>query len=220
LPGDILALIASYLYVAIVLGGAELIRRRAGLGVDFTRKVVHVGVGLWVVPTLLLFESWALALVPPASFVVLNALSYRFSVARSIETGEKNLGTILFPFAFIVLIAWFWPRGRPDAIAGGILVLALGDAAAALVGKRWGRHPYRIGKATRSAEGSAAMFVASFIALFAATRLFGAPVSPVVLAGLAAFSTVLEGVSQLGFDNLLVPVGTAVALSRIAPAPM
>jgi len=218
--GDVVPLLASYVYVALILGAAELVRRRARLSVDFTRKVVHVGVGLWVIPTLLWFESWPLAIIPPATFVVLNAVSQRFSLLGSVETGEKNVGTTLFPLAFIALIAWFWPRGRPDVIAGGILVLALGDAAAAIVGKRWGRHRYRIGSAVRSWEGSAAMFAASLLALALASGLFGEGVNVGVLVGIALLATLLEGVSLFGFDNLLVPLGTAIALNWSTPAPM
>lgn len=214
MPGDALALLLSYLYVTAILGLGETIRRRAGLPVDFTRKVVHVGVGLWIVPTLMLFQDWRWAIVPPATFVLLNLVSYRTSLVGAMEEADKrNLGTILFPMAFIVLIAWFWPKARPDVVAGGILVLALGDAAAALVGRRLGRHRYRVGGSTRSLEGTGAMVVMSAVALFAATSLFPSAVSVPALLGVACLAGVLEAVSVWGIDNLVVPVGTAIALS-------
>jgi phytol kinase len=216
MSGDLSALVLSYLYVTAIVGLAELIRRRAGFSVDFTRKVVHVGVGVWIVPTLLLFDDWRWAIVPPATFVALNLLSYRKSLVGAMEEADKsNLGTILFPIAFIVLIAWLWPMGRFDAIAGGILVLALGDAAAALVGRRFGRTRYRVGSSTRTAEGTAAMIVFSVAALVAATSLFESDVSTPALLGVAALAGGLEGVSVRGLDNLVVPVGTAAALLAV-----
>lgn len=216
MSGDPLALVLSYLYVTMILGLAEVIRRRAGFGVDFTRKVVHVGVGIWIVPTLLLFQDWRWAVVPPATFVVLNLISYRTSLLGAMEEADKrNLGTILFPIAFIVLIAWFWPKGRPDAIAGGILVLALGDAAAALVGRRFGRHRYRVGGSTRSLEGTGAMVALSVVALVVASAFFPSPLSPGTVIGVACLAGALEAISVWGVDNLVVPFGTAIAISML-----
>ena len=221
LSGNPGALILSFLYVFAIVGIAELIRSRAGYSVDFTRKVVHVGVGVWVVPTLLLFDSWTWAIIPPATFVILNTLSYRFKLVGSMEEGGSNLGTILFPLAFILMLAVFWPRGRPDVIAGGILVLALGDAAAAIVGRKFGRIRYRVGSGHRSVEGSLAMFGFSLLALGLATRvLFPVDIAPLALVGVAALATGLEAASQFGTDNLLVPMGTGIALYVLASTPI
>ncbi len=221
LTGDVKALVVSYVYVFAIIAVAELVRHRLRLPVDFTRKVVHVGVGIWVVPTLLLFTDWRWAIVPPATFVVLNLLSYRFRLVGSMEEeGTGNLGTILFPIAFMVLIVVFWPRGRPDVVAGGILVLALGDAAAAIVGRRLGRHRYRVGSAERSIEGSAAMAVFSWLGLLAATTVFPVSVAPGALVAVALIATALEAVSVYGFDNILVPAGTAFALYGLAGPPI
>jgi phytol kinase len=207
------ALIASYLYVGAMVGLGEAIRRRAGWPTAFTRKVVHVGVGLWIIPTLLLFSSWTWAIVPPLTSVVTNVVSYRFSLVPSIEEeGTGNLGTILFPVAFILLIVVFWPLGRPDVVAGGILVLALGDAAAAVIGRRFGRRSYRVGSSTRTLEGSMAMAGFSFLGLVIATQVFPSPVGMGALVMVALLATALEAVSVRGFDNLLVPGGTAAAL--------
>jgi phytol kinase len=212
--GDAGAVALSFAYILVIVGVGEAIRKRAGLGVDFTRKVVHVGVGIWIVPTLLLFEDWRLAALTPAVFILLTALSYLFRFVPSIEqTDRGNVGTILFPLAFVVLIGWLWPQGRADAIAGGILVLALGDAAAAMIGRRFGRHRYRILGATRSWEGSTAMFALSLAALVLAQALFASGGVRIGVAAAAALvATALEAGSPWGFDNLLVPVGTAGAL--------
>ena len=74
---DWIAILISFLYVFAMLGVAEGLRKRANYGPDFTRKFVHVAVGMWSVGTVLLFQSRWMAVVPPAIFVVLNSLSYR-----------------------------------------------------------------------------------------------------------------------------------------------
>lgn len=213
MSGDVWALLASFAYIVLIVGLGEAIRRAAGWPTAFTRKVVHVGVGLWIIPTLLLFSSWTWAIVAPAVAIVTNVISYKLSLVPSIEEeGTGNVGTILFPIAFILLIVAFWPLGRPDVVAGGILVLALGDAAAAVIGRRYGRRHYRVGGSTRSLEGSLAMAAFSVLALWIAVRVFPSPVGMGALLGVALLATVLEAVSVRGFDNLLVPGGTAVAL--------
>ena len=52
-------------------------------------------------------------------------------------------------------------RAGPYLAAAAMMALTWGDAAAALVGRAWGRHRYRIGGQTRSLEGSAALAVAT-----------------------------------------------------------
>lgn len=216
--GDVWALVASFTYVFSIVGAAEWIRRRLSWGVDFTRKVVHVGVGLWILPTLWLFEDWRWAIVPPLTFILLNVLSYRHSLVGAMEDrSANNLGTILFPVAFAGVIAWLWPAGRFDVIAGSILVLAIGDAAAALVGRRFGRHRYRIGRTHRSVEGSAAMLAGSLIALLLANALFHGDVPFPRLLAVAAVATFVEATSRWGFDNLLVPLVTAASLLVVSP---
>ena len=43
---DPLALVLAFVYVAIILGLGEGLRRGLNLSVEFTRKFVHIGVGM------------------------------------------------------------------------------------------------------------------------------------------------------------------------------
>src|SRR5690606_29012949 len=144
-------------------------------------------------------HAWAAAL-PPAVFVLLNLASRKLGLVRAMEEeAGDNRGTVLFPLAFVILILMLWNQaGGRTALAAGILVLAWGDAAAALIGRRWGRHRYRVGPGWRSVEGSAAMCIVAIIALL-------------VLAAAGA-ATLLEAASRWGADNLLVPLGTSFLL--------
>jgi phytol kinase len=222
------SLAISFAYVLGVVGLAEGLRRSGRVSFDLSRKIIHVGIGSWILPTVLLFHSRWMAAAPPAVFVLLNLLSLRGKWTRAMdaEAGE-NLGTVLFPLSFVILLLSLWDReAGKAAIAAGILVLAWGDAAAALVGLRWGKHRYRVGRGHRSLEGSAAMFVFSLLAILVAgvavgARGPGAAVLPqtfapwhILAAGLLA--TLLEAASRRGTDNLVVPVGTAFFLWGVA----
>lgn len=209
LPADAKALVLSVVYVGAIMGASELLRRRLGRSDEFTRKVVHVGVGLWIIPTLFLFTRWYWAALLPACGAVGNFLSLKFNLVKSIERGDKNdYGTVLFAVSFVVCIAAFFNGHYKAAAAVGIAVMALGDAAAAIVGKLVGRHPYTFLGARKSLEGSAAMLVVSFAAAFGSLVLFRVP--PAEALGIAAvvapMGTVLEAAGKHGFDNFTVPV--------------
>jgi len=208
-PRDIRALIISVVYVGAVVAASELLRRATGKGGEFTRKFVHVGIGLWIVPTIILFETWYWAALPPAAAVVMNFASLRLRLIKSIERGQTaDYGTVLFPLSFVICIAAFFRTAAPEAAAAGIIVMALGDAAAAIVGRTFGRHPYTFLGAKKSIEGSAAMLVVSWAAVFGVLVFFRTPSAKAaaVAALLAAVGTALEAAGRNGLDNLTVPV--------------
>jgi hypothetical protein len=130
---DYTALILTYVYLFGVIALAELLRRAGRRPPDFTRKFIHIGVGMWVVGTALLFETWWVALIPPATFVVINAISYWRGVIKAMETGDRgNLGTIYFPISFGALVFYFW--GMPVLMVASMIPLY-----------HRGAHPFRRG---------------------------------------------------------------------------
>ena len=217
---DYTALVLGFAYVFGVIALAELIRRIGKRPPSFTRKFIHIGVGMWTVGTALLFETWYLALVPPASFVVINAISYWRGTIQAMETGDKgNLGTIYFPIAFGALVYYFW--SQPVLMVASMMPLTWGDAMADIIGGRYGHYRYTIGGRTRSVEGSLAMLFWSWImtslALFIMPYLAGKPPINWLLAliwggAVAVVSTLVEALSPWGVDNLTVPAASALIL--------
>jgi phytol kinase len=217
---DYTALVASYVYVFGIIGLAELLRRLGHRPVDFTRKFIHIGVGMWVIGTVLLFETWYLALIPPATFIVINAVSYLLGTFKSMETEDKaNLGTIYFPIAFGAVIYYFWPQ--PVLMVAAMMPLTWGDAMAAVFGERYGHYRYGIGGRIRSLEGSIAMlffsWVATSLALFAMPYLVGKPLINWMMAllyggAVALVCTLVEALSPWGTDNLTVPAAAVLIL--------
>ncbi|MCS7059645.1 MAG: phosphatidate cytidylyltransferase [Anaerolineae bacterium] len=210
---DALAILISFVYVFFVLGLAEGLRRVIGWGVDFTRKGVHIGVGMWAFGTAALFDSLWAAIVPPAAFVLINYASYRLNLFQAMESEDKsNIGTILFPLAFIAMILIFFERSRPLFVAA-LMPLTWGDAFAAIIGRRWGRHRYTVAGARRSAEGTAAMLGFSFLAVAGALAVWGWPIGNALLYALclACLSALAEAFSPAGLDNLTVPAAGVLA---------
>jgi phytol kinase len=197
-----------------MIGVAEGLRKWRGYSVDFTRKFIHIGVGMWAYGTVLLFETRTFAIIPPLAFVAINAFSYWRGTFKAMETGQRgNLGTIYFPLSFAVIVWLLWER-RPLVVAS-LMPMTWGDALAAVVGRPLGRRRYTVLGSIRSLEGSAVMFLAAWVATFVPLVLFAA-VSPVaalwVSAVTALGAAVIEAVSPWGIDNLTVPAVSTLIL--------
>jgi len=213
-----LAVLISFAYVFAVLGGAEGLRRALGLPVAFTRKFVHIGVGMWAWGTAALFTDKWFAAIPPAVFILLNYVSYRRALFTAMELADKsNLGTVYFPLAFLATILLFFETNRGFMVAA-LMPMTWGDAFAATIGQRYGRRQYVVFGARRSLEGSAAMLLCSLLSVFITLIAFGASLQSAILSSLALalLATLAEAISPFGLDNLLVPASSALGYILIS----
>jgi len=198
-----------------MLGIAEGLRRWRAYSSDFTRKFIHIAVGMYSVIAVLIFAERAWAMIPPAAFIVINFLDWKFGILQAMTSSDRsNLGTVYFPLSFVVIIWLFWDR--PALLVGSLMPMTWGDALAAVLGRRYGRRRYTVLGATRSLEGSLVMFLTSSLATWVALALLGGG-SPLGLAlATAAGATLAESISPWGLDNLTVPAASALALALLA----
>jgi phytol kinase len=228
MTSNFIGLTISYIYATGLLIIGEGLRRLFAVKPDLTRKVIHIGAGMWVFGILLLFNHWEIGIIPFATFIGLNYLFYCYRIIGAMDTQDSSPGTVYFSISVTLLFGLLWrPEGpvdnAPIAVAG-VMAMTWGDALAALIGRRFGQHKYQVGNSVRSWEGSAAMFVASTSAIFLVLLLLpGSSLSPLAIPlGLgralltaivtATFATLAEAVSPYGTDNLSVPIVAAVVL--------
>jgi uncharacterized protein (TIGR00297 family) len=225
---DILALVLSYVYAFGLLFAVEAVGRRLRWAQEFTRKIIHIGAGLWVWGVLALFEHWTYGIIPFATFIVLNYVFYRQQSFKAMDARESTMGTVYFAFSITVLFLLFWRTGgqvdRAPIAAAAAMAMTLGDAMANIVGIRWGKHVYTVLGHPRTWEGTAAMAVVSFLSILSVLALVpGSWLSPnsvpwsaaslLLLSVVGTFvATVAEGLSPAGTDNLSVPLLTGLAL--------
>lgn len=211
------ALPAMALLAGLTLGLfalVEMLDRAALLDREPSRKIAHVGAGGVALLAPLLGSHWPMLVLTSAFAVVLLA-SRRAGILEPLHpAGRRGAGDLTYPaglYAAFVLAA-----GSAPTFQAAVLVLALADPVAALVGQRAGHTRYRAFGTPRSLEGSAAFAVVAF-AVTAGTLvvLGGTPVAAaVVRAALVATLTALaEALSPSGMDNLTVPVVAVLALS-------
>lgn len=216
MSADVTGLIWSYIYASSLLVISELLVRFAGWPQFVTRKLVHIGAGMWVWGILYFFEHWYLGIIPFATFIVLNWVIYKYGLLKGVDKEDSSPGTIYFAFSITVLFLLFWRTGsdvnRVALAVAPIMAMTWGDGLASLVGKTLGRHPYSFFGHTRTWEGSAVMLGSSVLAIKLSMVYLGQPIANPTLLLAALTATAAEAVAPAGTDNLSVPLLTAGVL--------
>lgn len=224
--GDIIGLVLSYVYAFGLLFGVEAIGKGFKWRQEVTRKIVHIGAGMWIWGILYFFDHKVYGVIPFATFIVLNYVFYRFQAFKAMDTTESTLGTVYFAISITVLFVWLWRTdGSLDQVplaAAGVMAMTWGDALASLVGLRWGNHRHTSFGHQRSWEGTAAMAIVSLIVIgltlawlpdsgLSPHSVSPTPLWAVTLMG-ALVATAAEAVSPAGTDNLSVPLLSTLAM--------
>ena len=215
------AIIASSLAVALVM-------ERRGTGGD-ARKVVHVGVGLFVLMWWMFSENWIMLVFFTVPFAVLLFIAmFRGNAVSESKLGDlannkgHRTGLFLYAVTITILVAFFWDHWTAATI--GVVAMTFGDGFGSIVGRRYGRHRILNGK---SLEGSLAVFAATALAAAFIILYYGWLTSSgfypagdsvaivpfwaaAAIAGLIAM--VLEAVCPGQYDNIVTPLVVAVAM--------
>jgi phytol kinase len=215
------ALILSTIFLTLI-AAAELWRRLGHPKPEHTRKLVHLGGGIVCLFFPFLVQSpWvvlAMALPLTALFVAGSKLGFLQSLHG---VARRSRGAEYYPIA--VFLVFVMTLGRPWLYLAAVLVLAVADAFAALIGSRYGVIRYEVEDEHKSLEGSLVFLVIAFLAVHLPTLLLtDLPRAVCVLAALlvAALVTGFEAISLEGADNLFVPVAVVVVLGKITTKPM
>jgi len=207
--------------VALLVGSLASYARRRGLAVPYTRKIFHFGVftgaaltySLWGLPGTNAYGAVLAGVVLVAVLRGDRDPIYR-ALARETDRPRRTL-FILVPLFTTALGGLASALLTGPYATVGYLVSGWGDAVGEPAGAKWGRHKYRVPSlagvpATRSLEGSAAVFVVGWLAATVALWSLADP-TRAVLVGLAcaAVGALAEGLSNHGLDNLTVQVAAS-----------
>ena len=199
-------------YVGTIVLIAELLHRYTNTNPEQVRKVVHIGTGnVIILAWLLQLPAWV-GITSAVLGGIVTLISYRLPILPGVNSvGRKSLGTFFYAVSIGVVTAVFWSLNLPYYGVIGILIMAWGDGLAAIIGQRFGKHPYIIFGNTKSWEGTLTMLFVSYgivsIVLFSVqgnivqTWIVGIPV--------AMMATAVESIAIWGLDNLTVPLISA-----------
>ena len=199
----------------MVIAGAVLCRRLRPNQRELSRKIVHIGTGA-VVPLAWFFEiPFVVALPVAAVITVVTTINHQWRFIPAVEDVDRNsYGTIAYGVAITTLLLLFWPA-RADAVSAGVLVMALGDGLAGLIGRNVASPKWVLFGQTKSSVGTMTMAVVSGLVLIGLARWSGADLSLPAALGMVAMATGLEQLSWSGLDNLSVPLSVGVLWSQL-----
>ena len=205
---NIIGLILSYVFVFSVILLSTAIQYIFKLSTNFSRKIIHIAVGNWIFIALYYFSNWYFAIIGPASFILINYISYRFNIFKAMELEEKNPGTVYYSISLTILTFITFIRS-PFYIFPylGIMAMTWGDGFAAVIGKKF---PVKIIRAGKSIGGSITFFlftiVSCIIYLFIQNTSLNILLILAISITFAFVGMLIELFSPKNMDNFTVPL--------------
>ena len=179
------------------------------------RKVLHLGaVGACAAAPVLLRDLTLLTVVVSVAEVFLVALVWSRVLFREAD-GRPSWGIALFPLPYLALLWLFPAQGQRTLIVLPMLLLAVSDALAAVIGTTLRTPSFTLTGDRKTVGGSLTFHVSSWIIL----AMVPGPLHalPLVQRQGAAFLfalvlTAIEALGSRGRDNLYIPAAAAMLL--------
>ena len=209
-------LLFSFIFFGIlsVLALAELLRKIYNIPPEFTRKFIHICVGLVVSICPFIFKVNYQLIGLSIFFIVINYYLILKNKVSSMNNIERfSYGAIYFPLSVLLLAIFFWDK--PISYFISVTILTFADPIASMIGSRSQYH-FKPWIDKKSIDGSLAMFCSTFLIVLVGTdtmaRYYNSSfyIPIYILIGLAFFTslcaTLSEMISYRGSDNLSIPL--------------
>ncbi len=217
----ITALIVAGIYILIFLIG-ETVRRFIPSNTEVSRKTVHLLGGLTALSFPYLFVSHWTVLALSVSFCAIMLITKRKGILKSVHDVErKSHGGIYYPAA--IYLIFLLSSTKPVIYFISILVMAVSDTMAALVGRKYGVIKFDVEGSLKSLEGSIAFLFVTFLCIHLPLLLLtdiGRTESVLIAFIIALLVTGFEAISLSGSDNIIVPFGTYFILAKFIKQPL
>ena len=216
------------LYYVIAASSIFAVRWLTNIPNELFRKILHFILLISYIPFAFAYDKWwhSVLLTLLLEIIIYPILKLAehlpmFSSFVNERKGGEFKHSLLLAFtmlAFCNTVCWGLLGDKYLGIAC-MYAWGIGDAFAALVGKRFGKHKitWKYADHHKSLEGSAAMFISSAIGvacvLLAHNHLSTAAYIVIPIGG-AGIATVVEMVSKEGYDTVLCP---AAAMAVMIP---
>ena len=208
-----IGIVVSYLAIFLVILGAKLFEKK---GKEASRKFIHIMLGNWWIIAMIFFDNVWFASFVPATFVVINYLSYKKDLIKVMERDEgkkEGLGTVYYAISLLILaIVTFGIINKPVVGLAAIFTMAYGDGLAAIIGRRVKSPKYKVFDTEKSIAGSVTMFLVSFIIVAIYLLYIRNPLWLILAFADALVLTLIEALSIKGTDNITVPIASLLML--------
>ncbi len=205
----LLGYLFTYIYIFFILISADKLKRKYKLSVEFSRKYVHVFVSFaWIIMIYFFHSSWHL-MIPPITFVILNYISYKNNLFSAMERiNNKSLGTVYYPISMLILSIITVLNSDFTASFGiGLFIMAIGDGLAPYFGSIKQKYKFNNNK---TILGIITVFVSALFISVIFSNIYNLPLNIFDVLIISISSSILEFVGLKGYDNLLLPLGSAI----------
>lgn len=213
---NLIGIVVSYLFIFLIIIGAKLFEKT---GKEASRKFIHIALGNWWIIAMYFFNNVWFASFVPATFVVINYISYKKDIIKVMERDENNkegLGTVYYALSLLILtIVTFGILNKPVLGLVSVFIMAYGDGLAAIFGRLIQSKKYKIYDTEKSIAGSFTMFIVSFIILAIYLIYINSPLWYIKAIVISIVIAILEAVSIKGTDNITVPIASLLMLMFI-----
>ena len=224
--------LVTVLYIIVAASIMLIARKLIRIPDELFRKILHfILLGAYI-PLCFAFEAWWMATVFSASLIVVLlpvlALAERIPMFSSFvnerKKGEFKSSMVLAVgmMAFSTTVCWGL-FGDKYLVLASIYAWGVGDALAALIGKKYGKHKikWKIADGKKSVEGSLAMFICALVSVFTVLIVRGGIAIPMCLL-IAVFSALVCTFTELcaknGLDTVICPTSAMVVIIPLVMA--
>ena len=217
------------LYIAVAAGIMLFARKLIKIPDELFRKILHfILLGAYT-PLCFAFEAWWMATVFSASLIVIlfpvlflaEKLPMFSSFVNERKKGELKSSMVLAVGMMAISTAICWGLfGDRYLVLASIYAWGVGDALAALVGKKYGKHKikWKLADGKKSVEGSLAMFVCALVSVFTVLLIRGGISIPMCLC-IAVISALVCTFTELcaknGLDTVICPTSAMAVIIPI-----
>lgn len=190
---------------ALIILFCELLHKKMKLKSEYTRKLAHVISTLSCLLFPVLFSThWYVAALGIGCFFILYYSKQNVFFHSIDSVGRKTFGSFLLPLSICMsyYIALYYTNFTLFTLP--IVVLAISDSLACVIGKKWKSRHLVLGK---TAMGTFAFFVSTFIICFFILYPHNRPEKIILLSFCISISaTIAELLTPNGMDNITIPV--------------
>lgn len=196
-----------YLFFFVV---TEIVHHYSRIKVEYTRKFIHIITGIIALFFPIFIKQPLDLLILCGSFAILLVCTIKYDLLKSVNRiDRKSRGSILYPVAVVTCYMFQYYRGTYIYFFIPILILALADPAAAIIGKKYPYGKYALKNLTKTVSGSTSFFIIALIISVVSLNLkLDMYIYDSLWIGLliAASTTLGEAVSIKGYDNIVIPL--------------
>lgn len=213
-------LLVAMVPVALVLFASEILWRKKVVKGERARKFIHILAGIWMAfwPLYLPFEGIFILSSMAFTLLIYSRVTRLFHAIYAVK--RKTYGDIFFAVA---LMGCSYLGREAWVFTLSILLLAVADGGAAVVGRFWGvRNQYFVfgsKNLRKSIAGTGSFILFTYVCIAVAWISGGSGFIgdnlALMLFALPLAVTIAENTLPYGLDNFFVPVATTIIINNL-----